>query len=242
MKVLLLGSKGMLGHMVNHYLQDNNIEVITTEYRWPSDELKSIIKSFEGDFIINCIGAIHQRTKNFEVNWELPIFLDVYSKCNVIHPGTDCEMDEDNYGISKKIARDFIVNYGKKTKSIKTSIIGPELSTNASLLEWFLSQPDGTTINGYSEYYWNGNTTLTWAKFCLDLMKNWNNFEKETILSSDCISKFEMLKLFSEIFEKKINIVGVAEPKINKCLDGNFTTPNLKEQLKQLKSFTGKIS
>ena len=122
MKILLLGHKGMLGHMTLKYLKTKNLDIETTDLRWPSDEFKECIKNFDGDYIINCIGAIHQRTNSFDVNWELPIFLDFYSLSRIIHPGTDCEMDSDNYGISKKIARDFIVNTSSKTKSIKTSI------------------------------------------------------------------------------------------------------------------------
>ena len=123
MKVLVLGHNGMLGHMVSKFLRSNGLFVETTDLRWSSNEFKDFIREYDGDYIINCIGAIHQRTNEFDVNWELPIFLDFYSKCRVIHPGTDCEMDDDNYGTSKRIARDFIVTNSKRTKSIKTSIL-----------------------------------------------------------------------------------------------------------------------
>lgn len=237
MKILILGHTGMLGHMVNKFLLDKGFDIITNQFRWSSEEFKKQIKEFDGDYIINCIGAIHQRTKNFEVNWELPIYLDFYSKCKIIHPGTDCEMDSDDYGISKKIARDFIVESGRRTKSIKTSILGPELNTKASLMEWVLSQENNSTIKGFSEFYWNGNTTLTWAKICLNLINNWEDFDKETIISSECISKYQILKYISEIFDRKLNIIEADEPKINKCLQGQIITPNLKEQLIELKKF-----
>lgn len=236
-KVLLLGHTGMLGHMVSKYLETKNVKVETTILRWPTESFKERIKNYEGDFIINCIGAIHQRTNIFDVNWELPIFLDFYSKCRVIHPGTDCEMDNDNYGISKRIARDFIVNSSKKTKSIKTSILGPELNTKASLMEWFLSNPDGSTVNGFSQYFWNGNTTLTWAKQCYHHIMEWEYFPSETILSSECISKKEILESINEVFNREINIQGKDDVVFNKCLDGNITTPHIKEQLKELKEF-----
>ncbi len=237
MKVLVLGHKGMLGHMVSKYLKTKNINIITTDLRWPSNEFKNFIKDFDGDFIINCIGAIHQRTSIFDVNWELPIFLDFYSKCKIIHPGTDCEMDEDSYGISKRIARDFIVISSKKTKSIKTSILGPEINSKASLMEWFLSNEDDTTVNGYSEYYWNGNTTLTWAKQCYLHIIEWEYFSSETILSSSCISKKEVLESINDVFNRKINIIGKDDVVFDKCLSGNIMTQHIKEQLKELKNF-----
>jgi dTDP-4-dehydrorhamnose reductase len=63
MKVLVLGHKGMLGHMVSKLLTSKNIEVTTTECRWSTSCFKNTIKDFDGDYIINCIGAIHQRMK-----------------------------------------------------------------------------------------------------------------------------------------------------------------------------------
>jgi len=237
MRILLLGHKGMLGHMVLKYLNAKGLNIETTNLRWPSDEFKYYIKNFDGDIIINCIGAIHQRTNEFDVNWELPIFLDFYSSCRIIHPGTDCEMDSDNYGISKKIARDFIVNTSSKTKSIKTSILGPELNTKASLMEWFLSNEDDSTVFGYSKYYWNGNTTLTWAHQSYLLINYWDTYDKETILSSNCISKKEILESINDVFNRKINILPKDDVEFNKCLDGDIITPHIKEQLKQLKEF-----
>lgn len=236
-KILLLGHKGMLGHMVLKYLNTKGLNIETTNLRWPSEDFKEYIKNYDGDFIINCIGAIHQRTKVFDVNWELPIFLDFYSNSKIIHPGTDCEMDNDNYGISKKIARDFIINSSTKTKSIKTSIIGPEIKSKFSLMEWFLSNDDFSNVFGYSEYFWNGNTTLTWAEYCYELINNWNEFQKETILSSTCISKKEILDSINDVFERKIVVTPKDDIKHNKCLEGHITTPHIKKQLEKLKNF-----
>jgi len=237
MRVLILGHKGMLGHMVLKYLKSKNIQIETTNLRWPSKEFKDVVKNFDGDFIVNCIGAIHQKTNIFDVNWELPIFLDFYSKVKIIHPGTDCEMDDNNYGISKRIARDFIVNSSTKTKSIKTSILGPEVTTKDSLMEWFLSNEDGTTINGYNQYFWNGNTTLTWAEQSLELITNWEVFKKETIMASVCISKREILDSINDVFNRKINIIDKNDVKFDKCLIGHISTPHIKEQLIKLKEF-----
>ena len=72
-------------------------------------------------------------------------------------------MDNDDYGLSKLKATDFIMDYGVRTKMIKTSIIGPELNSKASMLCWFLSNEDGSQINGYSNHMWNGITTFSFA-------------------------------------------------------------------------------
>jgi dTDP-4-dehydrorhamnose reductase len=236
-RILVLGHTGMLGHMVVKYLKTKNLNIETTDLRWPSSELKEFLRTYDGDFIINCIGAIHQRTNSFDVNWELPIFLDFNTKCRIIHPGTDCEMDDDDYGRSKKIARDYIVNLSKKTKSLKTSILGPEINGKFSLMEWFLSNKNGSTVSGYSQYYWNGNTTLTWSKICYDLIMDWDNFENEIIISSNCISKKAILESLKLVFERDITIIDNNNIVFNKCLDGQISTPHIVEQLKELKEF-----
>ncbi len=233
MKVLILGHKGMLGHMVVKYLQLKNINVQVIEKRWPSSQ--KTIKTFDGDFIINCIGAIPQRTTRFDINWQLPIWLDLNAPCRVIHPGTDCEMDDDIYGITKNIAGEYIRTLSKQTKSIKTSIIGPELSGDASLLEWFLSCQE-VEVFGYTKAYWNGNTTLEWSKQCYRLMNEWTSANKETIVSSQPVSKFELLHIIKDVFDKEI-IINKKELGSNKCLEGIIHTGTIEKQLKELKEF-----
>ena len=238
MKVLVLGHKGMLGHMVSKLLTSKDVEVITTKCRWSTSCFKNTIKNFDGDYIINCIGAIHQRTNQFNINWELPQWLDENANCKIIHPGTDCEMDDDDYGNSKRIAAEWIKSSSKNTKIIKTSILGPELNTKASLMEWFLSQTG--EVNGYSECYWNGNTTLTWAKFCLHLMLNWDSEDIETILEGERVSKYQLLLTLKEVYNRHDIIINpVNNPVINKCLKGKVKTPKLKLQLIDLQYFNG---
>jgi dTDP-4-dehydrorhamnose reductase len=236
MKILLLGHKGMLGHMVKKYLgTSTDYEVYMLHSRFPSDSFKESVLSHNWDYIINCIGAIPQRTKNFSVNYELPIWLEKNTTSRIIHPGTDCETNDNGYSISKKQSRDFIVEKGTHTKVLKTSIIGPELGEPSSLMDWFLSQEG--EVGGYTEAMWNGNTTLTWAKECLSLIHNWDDYETETILEGECLSKFDLLNHIKEVFEKNIQINPNDKVKINKCLIGNKNTIPIREQLKELKKY-----
>lgn len=238
-KVLVLGSTGLLGNMVFKYLSKlDNIVIYKNEFRWPSQEFEDYLLSNKFDFIVNCIGAIHQRTDDFTINYELPIWLDSLG-VKIIHPGTDCEMDDDAYGISKNKARQFILSHSQNTKVIKTSIIGPEVNSKYSLMSWLLSNSDESSVNGYVNHYWNGNTTLTWSKFCSELIFNWSKFEKETILYSECVSKFELLKIINRVFDRNIFINPFESTKsVNKCLEGQIKTPNIECQLIELKKFT----
>ena len=143
-------------------------------------------------------------------------------------------MDDDTYGISKNVAGNYIRNLSKQTKSIKTSIIGPELFGNASLLEWFLSQEG--EVSGYTKAIWNGNTTLEWSKQCYKLMNVWDSITNEIIISSTPVSKFELLSTIKQVFNKDIDIKE-KELGSNKCLEGIIYTGTIKEQLEELKTY-----
>jgi len=232
-KILVLGHNGMLGHMVAKYLTDKGLEVQTATSRWP-DSSEEIV-DFDGSYIINCIGAIPQKNNNsYDINWHLPIWLDLNAPCSVIHPGTDCEMDIDEYGISKNVAGFYIKHLSTRTKSIKSSIIGPEIKGKNSLLEWFLRQDEH--VFGYTGAIWNGNTTLEWAKQCLMMIRKWDEYEEETIIHSDPVSKYELLNIFKSIFDKDI----IIEPKNlgkDKRLSGSIRTKNIADQMVELKEY-----
>ena len=239
MRVLVLGHTGMLGHMVAKVLEAQGHEILTTKYRWPSNEFKENVKNRRKEVVINCIGAIHQRTNDFDVNTTLPIWLDENLTDSVIlHPGTDCEIDSDDYGTSKRIASKWIKEKGSRTKIIKTSIIGPELNKSNSLLEWFLSNEDGKEVYGYINHFWNGNTTLTWALEACKIIRNWNSEEVETILRSQPISKYELLSIINEVYCRSIIInEHRTEISVDKCLSGGRLMLPIREQLMSLKIY-----
>ena len=113
MKVLILGHKGMLGFVVHQYFKDQNIECITTDYRWPSKEFKNVVENFKGDVIINCIAITVPDKDKININFELPIYLDTNTSCKIVHPGTDNENEMGLYAASKSKASLWILNEGK---------------------------------------------------------------------------------------------------------------------------------
>lgn len=232
-RILILGHTGMLGNAVTKYLQQFYI-VDTINYRWPSSEFIEYISMYTGDYIINCIGAIPQKTTEFGINSILPVLLDLNSKCKIIHPATDCESDNTVYGISKRISTDWLYNNSKKTYIFKTSIIGIEINSSDSLLSWFLSQ---STANGYTQAKWNGITTLEWAKQCKNLIDAENTHPLYTVLCTECISKFELLTVMKEVFNHDIEITPIDGIGADKCLVGHVKLASIKQQLIELKEF-----
>ena len=234
----------MLGHIVHNFLSSKlNCDIITTNFRWPEDKFKKVLVDFSSGkktFVVNCIGAIPQKVDSFKINYDLPLWLEKSLNsnfgCKIIHPGTDCEVDKDKYGLSKRQASDFILKYGKITKMIKSSIIGPELTGKKSLFEWFLNNK-GEQVYGFNQFYWNGITTLQWANICYDMIINWKNYDILTVPSTNCISKYELLKKIKKVFNKQVNIKKNSEVKVNKCLVGNLKVPSIDAQLIELKDY-----
>ena len=218
MKILILGSNGMLGHMVKKYLEQYH-EIETINHRWPSEEFKLAVIDSNADFLINCVGAIPQRTKDFDINWELPIWLDKYFNGRIVHPSTDCEMDDDPYGLSKAKAADWIMDSGERTKMIKASIIGPELNGQASMLYWFLSNEDGSEVNGYSNHMWNGITTYYWAKFLSILLKIGQNITKELYWPLTVYLNMICVKFLIKFTKKYYCETIETEQSLDKCLE-----------------------
>jgi dTDP-4-dehydrorhamnose reductase len=262
-KILILGHTGMLGRAVSYYMSSNSaFEIVTvpTGVRWPSPEFKEALN--EADWIINCIGAIPQRTPNkadlFSVNTELPIYLMSLGK-KTIHAATDCEYRgkielgkyydipdyedaDDDYGISKKLVTVLAKNsYLPNFNIIRTSIIGLEETTSFSLLNWALSQfEQDKDIKGFTNHYWNGITTLEWAKVAEEII-NLDLSEAMFIQPTvDTLSKYDLLVLIKSRFaaNSKSVIEPVESDKFqNKSLKANAEVNSINRQLIELKEW-----
>ena len=234
MKILILGHKGMLGFTVHQYFKDQNIECVTTDYRWPSKEFKNVVKNFKGEAIINCIAVTTPDKSKININFELPIYLDKNSNCKIIHPGTDNENEMGLYAASKSKASLWILNDGKNTKIIRSSIIGPELNPKPYLFE-FINNSKEISLSNYA--LWNGCTTLYWAKFSLDLINNWDKHKNDNIIGSDCLSKVQLAYFIKDIFKLDIKIKPTQDKAFNRCLKQSDYSVPIQEQLIDLKNF-----
>jgi dTDP-4-dehydrorhamnose reductase len=210
-KILILGHNGMLGHVVDKYLQQNRFNVIKTDLRWPSDEFISFVKNCKCNYLINCIGRIPQKNalseEFYSNNFLLPVFLSNNFNGYIIHPSSDCEnydCDLDSYAHSKLIAYDHLKSFDN-IFIIKSSIIGPELKNKKSLWEWLVNNNDNNIL-GFCNHFWCGITTLEWAKICLLIINK--KIDKNLIeVSTNIISKYSLLKILNKKLNLKKNIV-----------------------------------
>lgn len=200
------------------------------------DSIISAIKIVQPDVIINCIGIIKQlddaknANKTIYVNSLFPHLLAEECEKNnakLIHISTDCvfsgkrgnytETDfadaDDLYGRTKYLGE---VNYGNNL-TIRTSIIGHELFSDVSLIDWFLSQ-SGEEINGYSSVIYSGLPTITLSREIVNIIKNYCDLKGLYQLASHPISKYDLLGLVKNVYNTKIKINKSDEYKSDKSL------------------------
>jgi dTDP-4-dehydrorhamnose reductase len=256
--ILILGHNGMLGNMVlNFFKKTNKYNIFALDEKFPSDAFKDKIKQIECDIIVNCIGKIPQKTPTksdiYLINTYFPVWL-AENKPNslIVHPSTDCvfngatkklmydnddNMDaNDVYGKSKRLASELLNDFNNVFE-IRTSIIGPELYDKKSLFEWILNKNETERVNGYINHFWNGITTLQWAKLLHDFIQN-ETFSKKIQIGTDRIDKFNLLKMICSIFNLKRNIIEFeTKETVNKCLKSDINIISLEKQLQELYLF-----
>ena len=248
MKILILGSNGMAGHIVTRYLKEKKYEVSTLARDNADfcvdienkDQLDKFFNSADSscDFLINCIGLLvgdanKDPAKAAYINSYFPHYLEQkYSTTltKVIHLSTDCVFDgsKGNY-IESDVHTE--MNYYGKSKSLgeinnakditfRLSIIGPELKSNGTgLLKWILTNPD-KELNGWENAWWNGITTLQLAK-CIDQYVHNPVITGvyHLVNNNHQINKFDLLCKINEVYALGKKIIQTQGPKtVNKVL------------------------
>lgn len=189
------------------------------------------------DVVINAVGVIKQLpdSKNvittLSINSIFPQQLANLSEkygYRLITIGTDCvfsgskgnytENDTadavDLYGQSKRWGE----VYGKNCLTLRTSIIGHELGTAHSLLEWFLSNR-GAKVKGFSQAIYSGFPTVVFADIIRDLIVSQPSLNGLFHVSSEPINKYELLRLINAEYDAGIEIEPDSEFKIDRSLN-----------------------
>jgi dTDP-4-dehydrorhamnose reductase len=200
------------------------------------NKLKGIIESLRPDVIINCIGIIKQLKeaqdvlKSLELNSMFPHLvarIAASAGARFITFSTDCVFDgadgnyteddlpnaTDIYGKTKYLGE---VNF-ENSLTLRTSIIGRELNTTNSLVEWFLGNRGGQ-VKGYKKAIYSGFPTVVMSKILVDLIRNHKNLSGVFHLSSEPIDKYELLQLIKAKTMIDIEIEPYADFSIDRSL------------------------
>ncbi|MBK9165604.1 MAG: SDR family oxidoreductase [Acidobacteria bacterium] len=211
------------------------------------------------DVVINAVGVIKQKPSasdvitTLETNSIFPQRLAALSAkygFRLITVSTDCvfagtrgmyrEIDApdalDLYGQSK--------HWGEVTAAncltVRTSIIGRELSAGHSLVEWFLGN-EGSKVKGFRKAIYSGFPTIVFADIIRGLIAEQSELSGLYHVSSDPINKFELLQLVGQAYSREIEIVPDDDFEIDRSLDSSvfrsltgFAPPDWPEMVRSM--------
>ena len=273
-RILILGSKGMAGHILARYLHNKGKYYIAQIARGISEregfynvdvtdssQVERVISEFSPDIILNCIGILNKDAednpdKAIFINSYLPHFLARKAMSNdarLIHISTDCVFSGRKGNYAESDPKDGIgyyaqskalgeVDYGNNL-TIRTSIIGPELNQNGiGLLHWFLTNKSDK-LNGYTNAFWSGVTTLQLAYAVENAIDHSDILGLIHLTNGQKISKYDLLVLFNEVFHTNRIIEPYPSYFVDKSLNkGPMSNrlglvPSYKKMLEELKAW-----
>ena len=203
-----------------------------------TQELVGVLADFHPQAVVNAVGIVKQQSAakesipSIEINALFPHCLAVLCKAvgaRLIHMSTDCvfsgrkgnyqESDlpdaEDLYGKSKYLGE----VYDTHCVTLRTSIIGTELTRKKSLVEWFLAQQG--PVKGFRKAIFSGFTTIEMARIIERLLVQHPRACGLYHVSSAPISKLELLTKIMEKLELPVQIVPDESLGIDRSLDSS---------------------
>ena len=202
------------------------------------DSLISLFTNMRPDVVINCIGLVKQLADANDPLLAIPINallphrlarLCGLTGARLVHMSTDCifsgakgmytEADasdaKDLYGRSKYLGE---VDYPHAI-TLRTSIIGHELSSAHSLVGWFLAQQG--SVQGFTRAIFSGLPTVELARMIRDFVVPHPELHGVYHVSAESINKFDLLNLIAKAYGKAIDIAPNDSLEINRSLDSS---------------------
>ncbi|PTT24973.1 SDR family oxidoreductase [Pseudomonas sp. HMWF021] len=224
---------------VKHFPEDTHSSLISNVDVLDQDSLVSVMARVKPDVVINCVGLIKQLADAKDPLFALPINamlphriakLCALANARFIHISTDCvfsgrkglytEEDisdaEDLYGKSKYIGE---LHAEPNAVTLRTSIIGHELGSQFSLVDWFLSQSG--SVKGYEKAIFSGLPTVELARVIRDYVIPNPELRGLYHVSVAPIDKLSLLKLIAEVYKKEIDIVADSNVAIDRSLNSS---------------------
>jgi dTDP-4-dehydrorhamnose reductase len=186
--------------------------------------LGQTIARLRPEFIVNCVGIVKQRDEatsaipSITLNSLLPHKLAEYARTwngRVIHFSTDCVFSGNKGGYTEKDPSDAEDLYGKSkylgevtaenALTLRTSIIGRELSHFRSLLEWFLAQR-GKTVTGFTRVIYSGVTTNYISELVGRIISDYPTIHGLYQVTSPPISKHDLLCQLKDAYHLDVEI------------------------------------
>lgn len=222
------------------------------------ERLGEVFAAFRPQAVVNCIGIVKQRPSahdmslSLEVNALLPHRLATLCRiggARLVHLSTDCVFDgrrgnykdddfadaTDIYGRTKYLGE----VGGENCLTLRSSIIGFELSRKTGLLEWVLAQSG--TVKGFRKAVFSGFTTNEMARIILKMLRDHPEASGVYQVSSAPINKFDLVSGIARRLKPDLAVVPDDAVVIDRSLDSSrfralfaYTPPSWPAMLDEL--------
>jgi dTDP-4-dehydrorhamnose reductase len=220
--------------------------------------LTGVLKAIKPEIVLNCIGLTirkqdpHNFIPSICLNALFPHTLAAIAcelGAKVINFSTDCVFDgktgnyrdeipptaTDLYGRTKALGE---ISEGN-VLTLRSSFIGYEREKGTELLEWFLAQQG--TIRGFKNAIYTGLTTLELSRVIAYLLRKYPTATGLYNLSSDPISKFDLLTLIKRKMNRDVEILPEEQFHCDRSLDStrfrnefDYTPPSWESMVEEL--------
>ena len=188
------------------------------------DHVANVLNDFRPHAVVNAVGLVKQRDNakeiipNIEINALFPHKLahacgEVGAR--LLHMSTDCVFSVRRGNYKESDIPDAVDLYGR-TKllgevrypnclTLRSSIIGPELTQKNGLLEWFLSQKG--RVHGFKNAIFSGFTTMEMSRIIEMMIVHYPETNGLYHVSSNPISKYDLLVHIKSKLKHEIEVL-----------------------------------
>ena len=223
-----------------------------------AESMRACFEDFRPQAVINALGVVKQRpdaadsilsiTINSLFPHQLAMLCEEYSS-RLVQMSTDCVFSGNRGGYTEGDVTDANDLYGRSKilgevrgdhcVTLRTSIIGRELSRRNGLLEWFLAQKG--SAKGYRKAIFSGFSATEMARVIDRLLTRHPQVSGLYHASSEPIAKYDLLKMIKDALNLQIQIVPDDSFQIDRSLDSarlraelGYTPPTWAEMIEEL--------
>ncbi len=202
------------------------------------EQLEATLRGLRPHYLVNCVGMIKQRaeaqdpitaiTINALLPHRLAAVLEEWGG-RLIHFSTDCVYSGSRGAYREEDPSDAVDLYGRtkflgevhsgNALTLRTSIIGRELSGRLSLLEWLLSQRGGS-VSGFRRVIWSGVTTNHLAALVRRILQDHGELSGLYQVASEPISKYELLCRLKDAYSLPVSIAPEDSERSDRSMSG----------------------
>lgn len=187
------------------------------------DTVIDVFGEFRPTIVVNAVGVVKQLSVADDPLYSVPLNsllphrlarLCSATGARFVHISTDCVFNGKTGGYTEESTPDAVDLYGRSkllgevdypnAVTLRTSIIGHELSTTHGLVEWFLTQE---RVRGFARAIFSGLPTVELARVIADFVLPFPELRGVYHVASDPISKLDLLRIVASAYGCNTEIV-----------------------------------